>query len=190
MALLQTVWVNPPNAGDCTPRQGSRPAGCAKTSGRHGPVPPEAEASRYPNEALTGCAVQPASSRLGVGSPGLQSRGGRVLSAAVTVVPHPRTEFMHTLEPRSLLSHKDVLVLRIQNTPTHFGDDPKRNPGAKQKSGRAGATACSLPMWDRPRIAARLRVGYAGLMITPWCRRPRARRSTRRPCCSCRRAEG
>ena len=87
---------------------------------------PEAEASGYPNEALTGCRVQPASSRLGLGSPGLQSRGGRVFSAAVTVVRHPRAEFMHTLEPRSLLSRRDFLVLRIRNTPTHFGEDPRR----------------------------------------------------------------
>ena len=48
-----------------------------------------------------------------------------MFSAAVTVVRHPRAEFMHTLEPRSLLSRRDFLVLRIRNTPTHFGEDPK-----------------------------------------------------------------
>ena len=35
---------------------------------------PEAQAPGYPNEALTGWCVQPALSRLRLGSPGLESR--------------------------------------------------------------------------------------------------------------------
>ena len=64
-----------------------------KLLGRAG-VDPEAQASGYPNEALTGSCVRAAGfSRLRLGSPGLESRG-----VPGSIACNPNSRFFHKLK--------------------------------------------------------------------------------------------